>query len=436
MLYRHSTDADTALKHLLILNQFFPPDFAATGQLLDELARQLGRLGCQVRVFTSQPGYAFHRATAPRHEDQESVTIRRTRVTRMWPHRIRGKVVSGVIYCLRACLHLMRPANRTELILLTSAPPYLFFVGFLAHLLLRIPYVCLVYDLYPDVASELGVIAERHWLARLWRWFNGQVWQGAAGLIVLSDSMKTHIVNQAPSLADKIHVIHSWADPDYLKPLAKGDNPFAHRHHLLDPFTILYSGNMGRCHDMDTILETMVHLKGDPSIQFVFIGDGAQLDHCQNWVKTHKLTNCRFLPYQDKETLPFSLSACDLALVSVKPGMEGLIAPSKLYGHLATGRPIAVICPEGSYLQKMVKDGDFGRSFPNHASEDLSIFIKNLQRDPDLAQAYGMQGRSYMMKHFTPDKIAQEYLNVFNICLGYSSIQRAETLAKPVQANS
>ncbi len=413
----HLNSRPSVLRRLLICNQFFPPDFAATGQLLDELAQQLGQKGCKVRIFTSQPGYAFTDPSAPRREEQGSLTIRRTRATRLWPQRIRGKVVSGLLYCVRAGVHLLRPANRTDLIVLTTSPPYLLFIGFVAHLLLRIPYVCLIYDLYPDVAVELGVIPAHHWLARLWSWLNVQVWKRSAGIIALSSSMRTHIEAQVPALKSKIHVIHSWADPDHIKPLAKADNPFAHNHGLVDPFTVLYSGNMGRCHDMDTILETALLLRDQPTIQFLFIGNGAQREHCLKWVETHQLSNCRFLPYQAKETLPLSLAACDLALVSVKSGMERMIAPSKLYGHLATGKPIAVICSEEAYLSEMVLDGGFGRSFANHAAESLSQFIRDLQQDPESAQQMGARGRAYLERWFTPEKIAEQYLRVFQHCL-------------------
>jgi glycosyltransferase involved in cell wall biosynthesis len=402
---------------VLICNQYFPPDFAATGQLLEELAHHLGQQGCNIRVFTSQPGYAFDHPTAPRKEERGSLTIRRTRASRIWPHRIRGKVVSGLLYCLRATLHLLRPANRTDLIVLTTSPPYLLFIGFVAHLLLRIPYICLVYDLYPDVAIKLEVISEQHWLARLWQRFNLEIWKQSKGLIVLSSSMKEHIAVQVPELQNKIHVIHSWADPDKLKPLAKADNPFAQTHNLVNTFTVLYSGNMGRCHDMDTILETALLLKKHADIQFLFIGNGAQHSHCQKWVETHQLSTCRFLPYQPKETLPYSLAACDLALVSVKPGMEGMIAPSKLYGHLATAKPVAVICPEESYLRDMVDEGGFGRSFLNRGAEPLSQFIQSLKRDPQWASAMGRRGRAYLEQRFTPAIIAQQYMDLFQQCL-------------------
>ncbi len=55
---------------LTILTQFYPPDYAATGQLIEDLAIHLGRLGIDVQVFTGQPGYAFQKASAPPMERQ------------------------------------------------------------------------------------------------------------------------------------------------------------------------------------------------------------------------------------------------------------------------------------------------------------------------------------------------------------------------------
>lgn len=124
------------------------------------------------------------------------------------------------------------------------------------------------------------------------------------------------------------------------------------------------------------------------------------------------LHNCKFLPYQDKETLPYSLTACDLSLVSIDLGMEGLIAPSKLYGMLAAGRPIAAICEKHSYLREMLTQAKCGGSFNNGDSKALSEFIRYLAVDRQLAHQMGKAGRNYLIANFTPQQIAQQYAKV------------------------
>ncbi len=393
---------------LSIFTQFYPPDYAATGQLIEELAINLGRLGIHVQVFTGQPGYAFKKASALTKERSEKLLIRRSGTSRLYPARIRGKAINGLLFFLRSALHLLKAAGRGDILLLTSAPPFLPILGYLANLLFGTPYVCLLYDLYPDVAVELKVVSQKNWLVKLWNWLNKQVWKKASSVIVLSSTMKDRVQAKCPEISDKISVIHNWANPDWIVPIAKQNNWFAHKYDLVNTFTVLYSGNMGRCHEMDTILEAARQLQNEP-IQFVFIGAGAKRQTCIDLVKNIGLRNCRFLPYQEKQDLPYSLTACDLSLVSISPGMEGAIAPSKLYGILAAGRPVAVICEPHSYLQALVADANCGAAFNNGDGTGLAKFIRRLASDTQLADRMGIAGRRYLQSNFTPEIIAKQY---------------------------
>ncbi len=403
ILSRHSR-----LIKLSIITQFYPPDYAATGQLIEELAFQLGQLGLPVQIFTGQPGYAFHKESAPAIEQLDRVVIKRSRSTRIWSKRIRGKALNGLLFCLRSGLHLLATDSRGDVLLVTTAPPFLPILGYLAYKIFGLPYVCLLYDLYPDIAVELNVVPRQHWSIRLWNALNRRVWQRAQQIIVLSPSMKDRVVAKCPEVADKITVIHNWADPTQIVPIAKHQNWFAKAFNLVDTFTVLYSGNMGRCHDMETILEAIKLLQQEP-IQFVFIGNGAKRQAFRTQALQLGLKNCQFLPYQHKQNLPYSLTACDLSLVSVSYGMEGLVAPSKLYAALATGRPLAVICEPHSYLRAMIAEAGCGEAFANGDAAGLADFIRRLAGDRQLVKQMGQAGRRYLKSHFTPDLIAKQY---------------------------
>ncbi|WGV24094.1 glycosyltransferase family 4 protein [Halotia branconii] len=396
---------------LSVITQFFPPDYAATGQLIEELVKQLGQQGVDIEVFTSQPGYAFKSSSAPAVERVDRIRVQRSRTAQLWPGRIRGKAVNGILYTLRAALYMFKAWRRSNVVLLTTAPPFLPVIGYLAYLLFRLPYVCILYDLYPDIAIALGVIPKDNWLVRLWRAINRQVWLNAKGIVVLSPAMKERVVAHCPQIADKVSVIHSWANPDLIRPIPKQENWFALKHNLVNTFTVLYSGNMGRCHDLDTMLEAAKELQDQP-IQFVCIGGGAKRDDLIKEVEQLGLRNFTFLPYQDKHVLPYSLTACDLSLVSVDASTESLVVPSKLYSALASGRPLAVICSPSSYLRQLISEADCGSTFDNGDSHGLAQFIRLLSRDPQLGERMGTAGRQYLRSHFTPKVISQQYLNV------------------------
>ncbi|MEH2197179.1 glycosyltransferase family 4 protein [Nostoc sp.] len=397
---------------LSVITQFFPPDYAPTGQLIEELVKQLGQQGVDIEVFTSQPGYAFDsQTTALAVERVGGIRIQRSRTAQLWPGRIRGKAVNGVLYTLRAVLYMLRAWRRSNVLLVTTAPPFLPIIGYLAYLVFRLPYVCILYDLYPDIAIALGVVSKDNWLARLWRAINKQIWLNAKGIVVLSPAMKQQVLANCPQVADKISVIHSWANPELIVPIAKQENWFALKHNLVNKFTVLYSGNMGRCHDMATMLQAAQLLLDDP-VHFVCIGGGAKKDELIQEVNQLGLLNFTFLPYQDKQVLPYSLTACDLSLVSVDASTESLVVPSKLYSALASGRPIAVICSQYSYLRQLIAEANCGSTFDNGDSHALAQFIRLLSRDRQLGERMGKAGRQYLRSHFTPKIISQQYLDV------------------------
>jgi len=269
------------------------------------------------------------------------------------------------------------------------------------------------------------VLSKRHWLAQLWQNLNQKIWRNAQAIVVLSPAMKQQVLASCPEIAEKVSVIHSWSDPDWIVPIAKQENWFAWKYNLVTKFTVLYSGNLGRCHDMDTILEAAKLLQDEP-IQFVCIGAGAKRDNLIEQVKQLGLNNFLFLPYQDKHILPHSLTACDLSLVTVDERTENLVTPSKLYSALASERPIAAICSQDSYLRELISEADCGVAFENGDSNGLAQFIRLLSRDRQLAECMGKSGRQYLRSHFTPKIISKQYLDVL----------RRATLSKGVRIMS
>ena len=405
-------DRQQELLRLAIVTQFFPPDYAATGQLIEELANNLGQYQIQASVFTGQPGYAFARSNALKRElTPGRVQIRRTQTTRLWSKQVRGKTLNGLLFCLRAGVQIVKHRKEIDVLLLTTAPPFLSIIGWFANLLFGIPYICLIYDLYPDVVTELGVSKDNSFIVKVWHKVNHLVWGRARQIIVLSSTMEQRLLSKHPRLLDKIKVIHNWANAGKIEPMDKQNNWFAKKHQTDRAFTVLYSGNLGRCHDADTILAT-VKLLQDKPIQFVFIGAGVKYQKCLQEISAMGIKNCRFLPYQPKQVLPYSLTCADLGLVSIADGLEGVVAPSKLYGVMAAGVPIAAICEPYSYLRSLINGIGFGACFDNNDAENLADFILQLAQNPRKAKKMGSIGRQYLLDNFTPQITARQYAEV------------------------
>jgi len=402
-----------------IVTQFYPPDYAATGQFIHDLASALVKEGHSVDVYTEMPGYAFREHNAPRHEEMQGVRVRRSGSAAAIPKRIRSKLVSSLTFWLRCLVKLRHTSLRGKHLLLTSAPPFLGLIGWIYNFLLGHQYSCIVYDVYPDVAVRLGVVQPNHWIVKLWHFVSELVWHRATSLIVLSEPMRDLLINTHPKIADeiksKIHVIPSWSNPDQIQPIAKSENWFAQKHDLVDPFVVLYSGNLGRCHDADTLIQCAELLQNQPHIKFVFIGNGVGSTRIRHLKEAGKLPNVLQFPYQEQEVLPFSLTACDLSLVSVRENVDDVVAPSKVYGMLAAGRPIAAVCPSGNYLEQMLLDGQCGKSFQNGDAVGLAEFILHLAQNHDITNQFGCNARRYLEQNFTIKQVLPLYVAALHL---------------------
>ena len=94
------------------------------------------------------------------------------------------------------------------------------------------------------------------------------------------------------------------------------------------------------------LIDAAERLRTRERLLIVIVGDGSKREALQRTAAARGLTNVRFLPYQPKERLHESFAAADAFLVSLKPGIEGYIVPSKVYGILAAGRPyVAAVDP-------------------------------------------------------------------------------------------
>ena len=122
---------------------------------------------------------------------------------------------------------------------------------------------------------------------------------------------------------EKIKVISNWADRALISPLPPEENELRKEWIPGDRFVVGYAGNLGRAHDVDTMLAAMTLLqeraKKSPSdlaakVMFVFVGGGAQRARLEREALKRGLSNFRLRPYQPKERLGETLSRGGCAL--------------------------------------------------------------------------------------------------------------------------
>ena len=371
---------------VIFLNRFYWPDEPATAQLLTDLAEELGGRGREVVVVASHPGTP----QVEREQSHRGVRIIRVRTPRHLLPGLAGKVLAYATFYLGALWRtfwLVRPGD--VLVALTDPP----LIGLGAWMIAIVRHTRLIHwvqDIYPEVAIEL---AGQRWLRALIPVRN-LAWRGADTCVVLGSDM-AQVLTDAGISSRQLVRVPNWA-PVGLLPQSPAVAENLRRTWGLDgKFVVAYSGNLGRVHDLEPVISVAAQLRHRPEIAFVFIGGGAQRTVLEQDVRQRGLTNVHFHPAQPRETLPVVLALGDVHLVTLLPGCERLVFPSKLYGVAAVGRPVIVIGPAGCELAAVVTREKFGQAFTRDQIEAIAAALVSLAQDPSMRQHLGASARDF-----------------------------------------
>lgn len=389
-----------SVPRIIFINRYFHPDHSATSQMLSDLAFFLAEAGVEVCVVTSCQRYDDAAAILPARERIDGVGVHRVRTTRFGRDRLLGRAFDYATFYLAAGWRLWRIAHAGNVVVAKTDPPLISVVAALVACRRGARLVNWVQDVFPEVAEALGVRALIGPQAGLLRWLRNRALRSAAANVVLGERM-AEVVARAGAHADGIRVIPNWADMEAIRPVAVADNPLRRAWGLEGRFVVCYSGNMGRVHEFDTILDAAQHLAGKAtSIVFLFIGGGAQRRMVEDEAHRRALPNVQFRPYQDRAGLSSSLGVGDVHLVSQRPEVEGYVFPSKLYGILAAGRPLVFIGDPAGEIGALVTREGIGFAVCQGDAPGLADQLLRLAGDPALREAMGARARALLCERY------------------------------------
>ena len=395
------------------VNRFYAPDAAATGQVLADLAETLAARGWRVSVIAGSGSYDGSGHRPPREEVRNGVTVRRARSVGGRGHVAR--VLGYLTYSAGAAWRLLRD-ERNDVVVAMTDPPIL---AALLALLARARGSRVVFwsqDIYPDLAARLGVIDERSALFRAIARVSYGILRRFDRIVAIGPVM-AELLEERGIARERIRCVHNWSDSEDVRPVPPHQNPFLERHGLQGRFVVLYSGNAGRAHRFEAVLDAAEQLRDDARVVFLFIGGGPRSPWIQAEVARRELNNVRFLPYVAREELRYSLSSASAALVTESPAVRGLLVPSKLYGIMASARPLLYVGHADTDAARVVREHACGVVVSPDDADALARTIRRWADDPVEAARLGANGRDALVREYDRGIAAQRWDEVLTSLL-------------------
>ncbi len=342
------------MSRLLFLNRFYSPDVSATAQLLTDLAEALAAEGERVVVITSRLLYEDPDARPSAREERSGVRVRRVWTSRFGRRNLLGRAFDYASFYLSATFALLAEARRGDTIVAMTDPPLVSVPAAAVAALRGCRLLVWCQDVFPEIAEAHGMAFARGPLGRLLRRLRDGSFARAERIVAIHPTMARRLVALGVP-EEKLVVIENWA-PAGIRPVPHEANPLRREWGLATPslatgneegapkFVVAYSGNLGRVHDPEAVID-LVRRTAGKGITWLFIGGGAGMERLKRVVAEEELPDVLFRPYQPRERLSESLSVADVHLVSLDPKFEGLVYPSKVYGIRAAGRPLVWLRP-------------------------------------------------------------------------------------------
>jgi colanic acid biosynthesis glycosyl transferase WcaI len=304
---------------ILFLNQYFPPDPAPTGVLLKELADHLQTAGHVVDFVAARQDYRAGQRRGGRMR-REALAL-----ARMFIDGLRR--------------------TRPDVILSATSPPCLLLVATLLAGWHRAKSVHWIMDLYPEIATALGEIRGGT-IAGLLQKMMGWAYRRAAAVIVLDGDMQQRLELYGVTA----EIIRPWVFSSVLRVLARTSGE------PQQPWTWMYSGNLGRAHEWETLLAAQAILeKRAAGIRLLFQGGGPSRAAAEARSRALGLRECVWADYVAEDELPSSLLRAHALVVTQLPATQGLLWPSKLGLILSLPRPILCVGPTDGAIATLLQ---------------------------------------------------------------------------------
>lgn len=411
-------------KNLLIYAHYYIPDTASTGQILRELAEGMSD-SFNITIICVVPSYLGtiedkYKAQKYYEEEINGVKVLRIRVPEFSKTNKKSRIKNVVSYFMGAMGATFK-VGKMDYVFSISQPPILGgLLGVWGKWVKHAKFIYNIQDFNPEQVLAVGYAKSRFITNVMMAFDKFNCKRSNLVITVGRDLVETVEKRFEGKKVPKTVMINNWIDENEIYPLPENNErvlAFKKKYGLDNKFVIMYSGNIGLYYDLENLIKvierfgTGTRTADGREVVFAFIGAGTVLDKLVSYVKEHNMDNVKFIPYQDKADLIYSLNAGDVHWCVNAKGIKGVSCPSKYYGLAAAGKPVIGVLESGSEVRCLIEDTHGGLCCEpgeyDQVEKNIRWFIDNAGSSE--IKDMGIRSRDNLEKNLTRDVSVRKY---------------------------
>lgn len=321
-------------RRIVIIADWLPPDFGAVGQYMQMRAQRLAEQGHEVTLVGLTTGAG---SKVQKECGKGSLTEVRLPARPVPRRSLAGRMLWTITTNMRLIFGALRALRAADGILFTGSPPFLIHLLVPLKLLWRGRLIYRITDFHPEclIAAQdrpSRVLSLLLALTNFWR-------RRVDGFEVLGEDQRRRL-NATGVPAARIVLVRDGSpvtfDPSGpVEPLPAD---------LAGKCVLLYSGNFGVAHEVETVARgyELHHKQGSGRVVLWLSATGAGAEEIATRFTAAGLPFHRSSPVP-LERLAGLLRAPAAHLVTLRDSFVGYVMPSKIYACLESGRPVLFV---------------------------------------------------------------------------------------------
>ncbi|MFX0202263.1 MAG: glycosyltransferase family 4 protein [Candidatus Hodarchaeota archaeon] len=306
---------------ILFLSHYFPPEIGPGQTRVFEYGRGLVRKGHQVTVLTTFPNYPTgivpvkYRGRFFMREKMEGLEVVRTYVYATPNEGFFKRILNHLSFAVSSVIGAIFLKNSYDIVNVISPPLFLGFSGYIIALIRKAKLVFEVRDPWPDVAVILGMLKNSLFI-RISTSLEKFIYKKSV-LITAASWGFFRILLKKGVPYHKLSILPAGVDVDFFRP-GSDNSHFRNQHKLNDKFIVMYAGNHGLSHNLETLLSVADFLREKEDIKFVLVGDGVEKNRLIRLARKNGLSNVLFLPPVPRKRIKDLLNSSDVCVASLR----------------------------------------------------------------------------------------------------------------------
>lgn len=403
-------------KKLLVYAHYFYPDVASTGQILTELCEGLQQ-DFDITVICVVPSYAGKverkfKTKRIHNEKYKDIDIVRVRVPEFDKKIKISRIKNILAYFFNSIIATFK-VGKQDIVFSISQPPILGgMLGVIGKKIKKAKYIYNIQDFNPEQTMAVGY-SKNKLLLNVAMVIDKFSCKKADKIIVVGRDMQETLRKRFKNKKIPKNIfINNWIDEKVIYPLPDSNDKvivFKKKYGLENKTVIMYSGNIGLYYDLENLIKVIGRFNGRNDVVFAFVGEGTKKQDIEDYVYEYKLENVKFIPYQDKADLIYSLNAGDVHWVVNAKGIKGVSVPSKLYGIMAAGKTVFAVLDEGSEARLIIEECGCGVCVEPGKYDIIYEELKKAIDNIDEYKRFGIHGKEYVDKYIKKDVAIEKY---------------------------